>query len=471
MKHIDEKIVKDELDRAVFLKAEHVRVFKDESVWAIELESGSVMSFTNLGKALYMACNGLDNGLEIGRRLGIEATTVRSLLSEMILAGFIKIAGSVRTVRDRAINIDENMQISAGLCIFDATDLEKQAYGSIREAAQIWYDRGHAFIKTFCHSDHNSREGGKPIFYFRNWDWSKHSRFLNDLISSWQQSVGLSDDKLPGMNKIKMPFYIVIESAYLPKVSNFIDGLRSSSSQELLCNWKRFSDLGRLWCRLHLWNTCILWIASLADLKQTGTSAFSEYFHNEPQPAPGLAAAAEISSMLLDTTMRNFSLSPGYCGSFPIAGISVMPIVRCSQEGELKAVAEVMSEANCCAWGFSLSESLLLDSPIWLDNELDELLQLCFDCEGLQKKNVEIFPLTRWIDDLLGFIKRSEGLEHALNKRKTEIWFKNKCRRCPNWHFCFSSLEHPPLPCSWLSRKVIQILRRVVGLPSNQQSN
>ncbi|MGM9999213.1 MAG: hypothetical protein ACI38Q_07480 [Candidatus Bruticola sp.] len=467
MKHSSEKIVDEELDRAVFVKADHVRVFKENSVWAIDLESGSVMNFTDLGKSLYMACNGLDNVQEIGRCLGISTENARCLFLEMMRAGFIKIAGNVVSVKESAAGTGVNCSFGTDTCVFDARELEENVR-PLNEIEQKWRDRGYAFLKHLGNTAHVPTESRRPIFYFRNWDWYKHSQILSNLLSVWMEIVGLSDEALPSMNKVVAPFKVVIESAVLPKASQFVDICRGCASEELLCNWERLTDLGLLWCRLHLLSAHILWSVSPADIKQGNTSAFAKCFKFEPVKLPGLAAAAEISSMLLDTAIKHFALPSGYCGSFPIAGISVMPVVCCSHEGELKEIAENLAEVSCCTWGFSLNDSLLSASPAWLEKELDELLLLCFNSNGLSQ-NTEIFPLTRWLKDILGYVDRCESLETVLNRKKAEPWFKNKCRRCPNWHFCASSFGHPSLPCSWLTRQSLQILRRVADLPSNKQ--
>lgn len=451
-------LVVSRLAQSIFIKSENVRIFNsDDSTLAIELNSGKSQIFDPWEKNLYMACNGLDNCAQIIDNLGLDLNHGYRLFEELWQNGFIKVVGQAAvTLNNSGSDIcdcapEEKLPSEV---IFDAAELRDDC---LEDAEEVWFKRG---CVHFGNSDSIEVSGAKfaPLFYFKHISWRKHSEFIDNLLEKWLQEcdceLGVNRDKkdfLPSFN-------IVLDTEEIPKGAGFVNYCQGCASASRLCTWDRLSALGKLWCKLHVLNAEIIWRFPFDKLLDNRSSAFSACFTEKPIAAPRLSEAAEVAAMLFDTSGKIYNLPKGCCGHFPMIGISILPVVQIVNAEQLQQIWPLFQQSGYSAFGFTLAEKLLQENSAELESALVEGSKLCSTVDGLT-----IFPFTRWLQDLQGTIPRYESRQKALQRCQGRPWFKNKCRRCPNWHFCTdSNHSQPPLPCSFMSNWAPEFLRRIV---------
>ncbi len=452
-------VATNRLEQSVFVKSENVRIFKyADTALAVELDSGRRSLFTPWKKAVYMACNGLDNCVQIIEKLGLDFKCGCELLEDLLQSGFIKVAGvsgSKSDIRASSTYLDPMEFCFSSRVTFDAAELSE--YCSDDEQKK-WFDRGWAQLDKFASTD-LSAQRTKPLFYLKNIVWGKHGQFIDSLLEQWQQSCSCEQIKNEFRSDTAL-FSIVLDSKELPKGADFVNYCQGCASSSRLCTWDRLSTLGKLWCRLHILNAEIIWRFPFSKLLEKEASAFSGCFREKPIIAPRLDEAAEVATMLFDTARKNFGLSEGHCGYFPMVGISVLPVVYIEETEQLEKIWSLFVQSGCSAFGFSLADWLLEANSAELDNALLKGLELSMTDYKLNK-NLTIFPFTRWLQDLRGEIPRSESMQIVLQNCQGRSWLKNKCRRCPNWHFCAYSEPKPSLPCRFISAWASQVMLRM----------
>ncbi len=454
-------LVVNGLEQTIFIKSENVRIFNSgNSTLAIELNSGKSQIFNSWEKNLYMACNGLDNCAQIIEKLGLDFNYGCQLFEELWQSGFIKIVGKATVTLASSESEVCNCVLEENLCseaIFDAAELRDDC---LEDAEEAWFERGCAYFCKFALKE-ASESKAIPLFYFKHISWKKHSEFMDNLLERWLQECDCEPDVNRDKKDFLPSFNIVLDTEEIPKGADFVNYCQGCASASRLCTWDRLSSLGKLWCKLHLLNAEIIWRFPFDELLDKGSSAFSACFTEKPIAAPRLAEAAEVAAMLFDTARKQFGLPKGCCGHFPMVGISILPIVQIVGVKQLQRVWLLFEQSGCSAFGFNLAEELWQEKSAELESALVEGLKLCFTVGGLNK-NLTIFPFTRWLQDLQGKIPRYESRSKALQRCQGRSWFKNKCRRCPNWHFCTdSNYSHPPLPCHFMSNWAPELLRRI----------
>lgn len=465
VKRMDEHTSEDKvLERAIFVKSENVRVFNNESsAWAVDLQGGKTLLFTPLDKAVYMACNGLDNGAQIANQLGLNMAHLYRILEKLFRVGFIKGTGNAAKAfnKQNSVICSISIEKEAPIIVFEASELEEE---NTEEKIKIWLQKGYSSLVN-VDTESCSSEDLRPVFYFKNVKWVRHSELIDDLLEQWQQYYSEeSEAKNINEGTAFAPFCVVFDSEELPRGSDFVNYCQGCASASRLCTWDRLSALGKLWCRLHTLNAEIIWRFPFEVLLEKEASAFSDCFKEEPIAAPRLAEAAEIAAMLLDTARKNFGLPESCCGRFPLSGISILPVVKIDNAEYLERVWPIFTQSNCSAFGFCLEENLLEAKSTDLENALLKGLDLCFN-NGHINKAITIFPLTRWLHDLLGKIPRREDRQTTLRSSKP-TWLKNKCYRCVNWHFCACSVFTPSLPCHFMSTWAPLLLRKAAEADS-----
>lgn len=464
MKQIEtDRVSQSNLSQCIFAKSETVRIFNyADYALAVELNSGKSLLFTPIEKAIYMACNGLDNCALIIDKLSLNCDCGYQIFEELFRSGFIKVA--IRATANNLVlpepgTYNYALVDNCGAEVtFNAAELTDDCWEEVQET---WFKRGCSYFYQLASAE-NSLGEAKPLFRFQHISWSKHSEVIDNLLERWQQDCNSQVGENSDTEKVAPQFYIILETEEIPKGADFVNYCQGCASASRLCTWDRLSALGKLWCKLHTLNAKIIWRFSFDTLLDKESSAFSDCFREKPIVAPRLAEAAEVAAMLFDTAGKNFGLPKGYCGRFPMAGISILPIVQIEVAEQLEQIWPLFIQSGCSAFGFSLAEELLIESSEQLENALIKGLEFCFsgDC---WLKNLTVFPFTRWLQDLEGYIPRCESVQATLQRCQGRAWLKNKCRRCLNWHFCASSNSYyPPLPCTFISKWAPEFLCRAV---------
>ena len=449
--------------QCIFVKSETVRIFNPaDSTLAVELNSGKSLLFTPLEKAIYMACNGLDNCALIIDKLGLNRDYGYQIFEKLFQSGFIKVTKRAIASHLAFPELGAHNSASIDNCgvevTFDAAELTDDCW---EEAQETWFKKGCAYFCQFASAEASVGEA-KPLFRFKHVSWSKHSEFIDNLLECWQQDCSCQVSENSNIEKFNHQFQIILETEEIPKGADFVNYCQGCASASRLCTWDRLSALGKLWCKLHTLNATIIWRFPFDVLLDKRNSAFSACFREKPIVAPRLAEAAEIAAMLFDTAGKNFGLPKGHCGCFPMAGISILPVVQIEVAEQLEQIWPLFTQSGCSAFGFSLAEELLIESSAKLENALIKGLEFCFS-DSRFHTNLTVFPFTRWLQDLEGYVPRCESGQAALQRCQGRAWLKNKCRRCLNWHFCASSnSSYPPLPCKFISKWAPEFLCRTV---------